>query len=72
MRMSEASSGPRWRLTVWFDSASDYQTFDFDVEPDTSLGQKVVTFVGEREGRTVRAYVTFDRVAVWSLEEIAR
>jgi hypothetical protein len=53
--MSEASGGPRWRLTVWSESGGDTTTFDFDVEPNYAAGQKVASYFGEREGRTVRA-----------------
>ena len=70
--MSEASSGPRWRLTLWFEHPNDYITFDFDVEPEFTAEEIVASYYGEREGRTVRVHVTMDRVAAWSLEEIAR
>ncbi len=72
MRMSESSSGPRWRLSVWFDRSGDAQTFDFDVEPDGSIGQAAASYFGEREGRTVRVYIAIDGVSAWSLEEISR
>ncbi len=71
--MSEARSSDRhWRLTVWFESSSDFSTFDFDREPDGSGGTKVVSYHGEREGRAVRVNVSIDRVSAWSLEEISR
>jgi hypothetical protein len=70
--MSEASSGPRWMLTVWSGSGSSYTIFEFDVEPVVNAGQKVASYHGEREGRAVRVNVTIDRVAAWSLEEIPR
>ena len=70
--MSEGSSGPRWRLTVWFEESEDFTTFKFDVEPNVGSGAKVVTYEGEREGRTLRVNVTIERVAAWSLEEITR
>jgi hypothetical protein len=71
--MTEASSGPRWRLTVWFERSGDSTTFDFDVEPRMStMLETVVSYHGEREGRTVRVNVSIDRVSAWSLEEILR
>jgi hypothetical protein len=71
MRMSEASIGPRWRLTVWFERSSDFTTFDFDVKPNVRSAAKVVAFEGEQQGRAVEVEVTIERVSVWSLEEIS-
>ena len=69
--MDETSSGPRWRLTLWFEHSGDSITFDFDVEPHLStMLESVVSYTGKREGRTVRANVSIDRVSAWSLEEI--
>ncbi len=70
--MGEGSTGPRWRLTVWFERSGELTTFDFDVEPNYSAGPEVASYHGEREGRSVRVNVTIDRAAAWSLEEIAR
>jgi hypothetical protein len=70
--MSEASSTPRWRLSVWSESSDRITTFEFDAEPDYSVGQVVATYNGEREGRAVRAFVAIEQVAAWSLEEMPR
>jgi hypothetical protein len=70
--MSQASSDPRWRLSVWSESSDRITTFEFDTEPDYNIGQAVATYTGEREGRVVQAFVGIDQVAAWSLEELPR
>jgi hypothetical protein len=70
--MDEASRGPRWRLTVWFDRSGDSTTFDFDVKPEISRGTKVFAYHGERQGHAVEVNINIDRVAAWNLEEIPR
>ena len=70
--MSDASSGPHWRLIVWFERSGDSMTFDFDAKPEFFSGTTTVTYQGERQGRVVNVNVTIDRVAAWSLEEIVR
>jgi hypothetical protein len=72
--MSEASRGPRWRLSVWSQDSTIVTIFEFDAEPEEypDALEGVASFYGEREGRTVRSFVSIERVAAWSLEEIPR
>jgi hypothetical protein len=70
--MSKASSSSRWRLSVWFARGSGYVEFDFDGEPQSSGGQAVVEYHGEREGRTLQVILSKEGVSAWSLEEISR
>jgi hypothetical protein len=70
--MGEASSTPRWILTVWFASGVS-RAFEFDAEPRMStILQSAVSYHGEREGRPMRANVSIDQVSAWSLEETSR
>jgi len=57
---------------VWFERSGDAKAFDFDVAPDAAIGQTAASYFSERVGRPVRVYVTIDRVAACSLEELPR
>jgi len=70
--MNEASSGPRWELTVWFGGRDDHTTFAFDAQPTDDSTEKVVSFSGDRQGRPVWVNVSIERVSAWSLKELPR
>ena len=58
-----------WRLTVYFD-ANRYEVVDFDEEPETSSGQKIIAYRGTNQGRTQEAYVNLERATLWIVQAL--